>query len=35
MMGLPYGVDMNIIFNNMTQMLEVMKKQIDKTGSDL
>ena len=35
MMGLPYGVDMNIIFNNMTQMLEVMKNQIDKTGSDL
>ena len=35
MMGLPYGVDMNIIFSNMTKMLEVMKKQIDKTGSDL
>ena len=35
MMGLPYGVDMNIIFNNMTKMLEVMKQQIDKTGSDL
>ena len=35
MMGLPSGVDMNIIFNNMSKMLEVMKEQIDKTGSDL
>lgn len=35
MMGLPPNVDMNIILNNMSQMLEVMKKQIDKTGSDL
>ena len=35
MMGLPDGVDMNIIFTNMTKMLEVMKQQIDKTGSDL
>ncbi len=35
MMGLPPNVDMNIIFNNMTRMLEVMKEQIDKTGSDL
>lgn len=35
LMGLPPGVDMNIIFNNMTKMLEVMKEQIDKTGSDL
>jgi len=35
MMGLPSDVDMNIILNNMSQMLEVMKKQIDKTGSDL
>jgi Domain of unknown function (DUF1825) len=35
MMGLPPNVDMNIIFNNMSSMLEVMKKQIDKTGSDL
>lgn len=30
MMGLPPNVDMNIIFNNMSKMLEVMKKQIDK-----
>ena len=35
MMGLPPGVDMNVIFSNMTKMLEVMKEQIDKTGSDL
>lgn len=35
MMGLPPNTDMNIIFNNMSRMLEVMKEQIDKTGSDL
>jgi hypothetical protein len=35
MMGLPQGTDMNVVFNNMTKMLEVMKDQIDKTGSDL
>ena len=35
MMGLPPNVDMNVIFNNMSAMLEVMKDQIDKTGSDL
>ena len=35
MMGLPSNVDMNVIFNNMSQMLDVMKQQIDKTGSDL
>ena len=35
MMGLPQDVDMNIILNNMSKMLEVMKEQIDKTGSDL
>ena len=35
MMGLPKGTDMNVIFNNMSQMLDVMKQQIDKTGSDL
>jgi len=35
MMGLPKGTDMNMVFNNMSQMLEVMKNQIDKTGSDL
>jgi hypothetical protein len=35
MMGLPSNVDMNVIFNNMSSMLNVMKQQIDKTGSDL
>jgi hypothetical protein len=35
MMGLPSNVDMNVIFNNMSSMLEVMKEQIDKTGSDI
>ena len=35
MMGLPPHVDMNVIFSNMTRMLEIMKAQIDKAGSDL
>ena len=35
MMGLPSNVDMNVIFSNMSSMLDVMKQQIDKTGSDL
>jgi hypothetical protein len=35
LMGLPSGVDMNVIFNNMSKMLDVMREQIDKTGSDL
>ena len=35
MMGLPKGTDMNMVFNNMSKMLEVMKDQIDKSGSDL
>ena len=35
MMGLPKDVDMNVLFNNMSKMLDVMKEQIDKTGSDL
>jgi hypothetical protein len=35
MMGLPPDVDINIIFNNMTKLIDVMKEQIDKTGSDL
>ena len=30
MMGLSPDVDMNVIFNNMCKMLEVMKEQIDK-----
>ena len=35
MMGLPSNVDMNVIFSNMTKMLEAMRERIDKTGSDL
>jgi len=35
LMGMPPGTDMNIILNNMSRMLEVMKEQIDRTGSDL
>ncbi len=35
LMGLPDGTDMNVVFNNMTKMLEVMKTQIDKSDSDL
>ena len=30
MMGLAPGVDMNVIFNNMSKMLEIMRVQIDK-----
>ena len=35
LMGMPENVDMNVIFNNMSALLETMKQQIDKTGSDL
>ena len=35
MMGMPPGTDMNIILNNMSRMLEVMKEQIDKTDFGL
>ena len=35
MMGLPPDADMSTVFSNMSQMLEVMKDQIDKSGSDL
>jgi hypothetical protein len=34
MMGLPPNVDMNIIFNNMSNMLQIMRDQIDRTGFD-
>jgi hypothetical protein len=34
MMGLSPDVDMNVIFNNMSKMLEVMKQQIDKNDSN-
>ena len=29
MMGLPKGVDMSVIFNQMSDMIELMKKQFD------
>ena len=35
MMGMPPGTDMNIILNNMSKMLDMMKEKIDNTGSDL
>ena len=35
MMGLPENVDMNLIFNNMGKMLELMKKHIDNSSTDL
>ena len=30
MFGLPKNVDMNIVFDNMNQMVDVMKKEFDK-----
>jgi hypothetical protein len=35
MMGLPSNVSMNVILGNMGKLLESMREQIDKTGSDL
>ena len=35
MMGLPPGVDLNVILNNMSKMLDAMRQKIDETGSDL
>ena len=35
MMGLHSDADMNTIFGNMSKMLESMKKEIDKSDSDL
>lgn len=29
MMGMPPNVDMNVIFSNMTKLIEMMKKQLD------
>ena len=29
MMGMPPNVDMNVIFNNMTRLIEMMKEQLD------
>ena len=34
-MGLPPSVDMNVVFNNMSKMLDVMKSQIDNSDSFL
>jgi len=34
-MGMPKDVDMGVIFSNMSNLLESMRKQIDITGSDL
>jgi hypothetical protein len=34
-MGLPANVDMSVVFNNMNEMLNIMKNQVDTTGSDL
>jgi len=33
MMGLPKGSDMNILFNNMNKMVELMKDQLDAPGT--
>jgi|TARA_A100001515_G_C4548670_1_gene202697 hypothetical protein len=35
MMGLPPDVDISVVFKNMTDVLEAMRKNIDETGSDL
>jgi hypothetical protein len=35
MMGLSPNTDMNTIFNSMSKLLDSMRIQIDKTGSDL
>jgi hypothetical protein len=30
MMGMPPNLDMNIVFNNMSQMIKIMKEELDK-----
>ena len=35
MMGLPRGTDMSVVFNNMSSMIDVMKKQIDDNDFDM
>jgi hypothetical protein len=35
MMGMPPNVDMNIIFNNMTRLIEMMKEQLDITEEEV
>ena len=34
MMGLPQGTDISTVFNNMSKMLQLMKKQIDNGEKD-
>lgn len=34
LMGLPEKTDMNVIFNNMDRLIDVMKKQIDASDKD-
>ena len=33
MMGLPRGTDMSVVFNNMSSMIQVMKKLLTKTAT--
>ena len=35
MMGLPSTVDMNVVFNNMRSMINMMSQQINEKGSDV
>jgi len=35
MMGLPRVTDMSVVFNNMSSMIDVMKKQIDDNDFDM
>ena len=35
MMGFPPNVDISIVFNNMSETIEMMKQQIDRSGSDV
>ena len=35
MMGLPRGTDMSVVFNNMSSMIQVMKKTIDEDSDDV
>jgi hypothetical protein len=29
MMGMPPNIDMNVIFNNMSRLIDIMKQQLD------
>ena len=35
MIGLPRGTDMSVVFNNMSSMIQVMKKTIDEDSDDV